>query len=114
MTKRFPRSESDIATLAVRVIDGLTNAAEDFPAPPVSPEKLRGKLDTFQAADTATVAARWTRNGAELRAGPRSGGGILDHARRHRRRDGGLSHRPPVHLPAPRSSARLVAQVLEE
>jgi hypothetical protein len=39
MTKRFPRSEPDIATLAVRVIDGLTNAAEDFPAPPVSPER---------------------------------------------------------------------------
>jgi hypothetical protein len=57
MTKRFPRSESDITMLAVRVIDGLTNAAEDFPAPPVSPEELRGKLDTFQAADTATVAA---------------------------------------------------------
>ena len=58
MTKRFPRSESDIATLAVRVIDGLTNAAEDFPAPPVSPEELRGKLDSFKAADTATVAAK--------------------------------------------------------
>jgi len=57
MTKRFPRSESDIATLAGRVIDGLTNAAEDFPAPPVSPEELRGKQDSFKAADTATVAA---------------------------------------------------------
>ena len=41
MTKRFPRSESDIAALAVRVIDGLSNAAEDFPTPPVSPEELR-------------------------------------------------------------------------
>jgi len=58
MTKRFPRSESDIATLAVRVVDGLTNAAEDFPAPPVSPEELRGKLDSFKTADTATVAAK--------------------------------------------------------
>ena len=57
MAKRFPRSESDITTLAARVIDGLTNAAEDFPAPPVSSEELRGKLDAFQAADTATVAA---------------------------------------------------------
>jgi hypothetical protein len=57
MAKRFPRTESDIATLAGRVIDGLTNAAEDFPAPPVSSEELRGKLDAFQAADTATVAA---------------------------------------------------------
>jgi hypothetical protein len=57
MGKRFPRTESDIATLAGRVIDGLTNAAEDFPAPPVSSEELRGKLDAFQASDTATVAA---------------------------------------------------------
>jgi hypothetical protein len=57
MGKRFPRTESDIATLAGRVIDGLTNAAEDFPTPPFPPEELRGKLDAFQAADTATVAA---------------------------------------------------------
>ena len=60
MAKRFPRTESDIAKLAGRVVDGLTNAAEDFPAPPVSSEELRGKLDAFRAADTATVAAaRW-------------------------------------------------------
>ena len=31
MAKRFPRTESDIATLAGRVIDGLTNAADPFP-----------------------------------------------------------------------------------
>ncbi len=50
MAKRFPRTESDIAKLAGRVVDGLTNAAEE----------LRGKLDSFQAADTATAAAeRW-------------------------------------------------------
>ena len=36
MAKRFPRTESDSATLAVRLIDGLTNAAEDFPAPSLS------------------------------------------------------------------------------
>jgi hypothetical protein len=57
MTKRFPRTESEIATLAGRVIDGLTNAAEDFPSPPFSSEELQGKLDAFQAADTAAVAA---------------------------------------------------------
>jgi len=51
MAKRFPRTESDIAKLAGRVVDGLTNAAEDFPAPPVSSEEFRGKLDSFQAAD---------------------------------------------------------------
>ena len=37
MAKRFPRTESDSATLAVQLIDGLTNAAEDFPAPSPSP-----------------------------------------------------------------------------
>ena len=40
MAKRFPRSESDIATLAARVIEGLTNAAEDFPTPPVPADQL--------------------------------------------------------------------------
>jgi hypothetical protein len=60
MAKRFPRTESDITKLAGRVVDGLTNAEEEFPAPPVSSEELRGKLDSFQAADTATAAAeRW-------------------------------------------------------
>jgi hypothetical protein len=57
MTKRFPRTESDIATLAARVVEGLAQSAEDFPAPPVPAEELRGKLDAFTAADTATVAA---------------------------------------------------------
>ena len=51
MTKRFPRTESDIATLAVRVIDGLTNAAEDFPAPPVSPEETLEIFAFMSAAD---------------------------------------------------------------
>jgi hypothetical protein len=53
MTKRFPRTEPDIAALAARVVEGLAQAAEDFPAPPVPLEELRGKLETF----TATVAA---------------------------------------------------------
>jgi len=52
MAKRFPRTEADITTLAGRVIDGLTNAAEDFPTPPVSSEEHRGKLDAFKAADS--------------------------------------------------------------
>jgi hypothetical protein len=60
MAKRFPRTEADITTLAGRVIDGLTKAAEDFPSPPINPEELQGKLDAFHAADTATVAAETT------------------------------------------------------
>jgi len=48
MTKRFPRTESDITTLAGRVIDGLTNAAEDFAAPPVSPRGAQGEAGLVQ------------------------------------------------------------------
>ena len=57
MTKRFPRTESEIAALALRVVEGLVNAAEDFPNPPVPPAELKAKLDGFNATDTATVAA---------------------------------------------------------
>jgi hypothetical protein len=57
MTKRFPRTEPDIAALAARVVEGLTQAADDFRAPPVPADELRGKLEAFTAANTATVAA---------------------------------------------------------
>ena len=57
MTKRFPRTESEIAALALRVVEGLVNAVEDFPNPPVPPAELKAKLDGFNATDTATVAA---------------------------------------------------------
>lgn len=57
MTKRFPRTEPDIAALAARVIDGLTSAAEDFPTPPVPTEELRGKLEAV-AKPTGEIAVR--------------------------------------------------------
>lgn len=57
MAKRFPRTESEIATLAGRVVEGLAKAAEDFPTPPVPSEELQEKLAAFKAADVATVAA---------------------------------------------------------
>ena len=37
---RFPKSESDIAALARRIISGLATAAEDFPNPPVPPDEF--------------------------------------------------------------------------
>jgi hypothetical protein len=58
MSKRFPRTESEIAALALRVAEGLVKAAEDFPNPPVSAADLAAKLDVFRTADTATVAAK--------------------------------------------------------
>jgi len=57
MSKRFPRTQSDIAALALRVAEGLVSAAEDFPNPPVPADELKAKLEGFNAADTATVAA---------------------------------------------------------
>ncbi len=54
---RFPRSEPEIATLALLVTQGLGQAAEDFPAPPVPPSELQTKLNAYNAALAATVAA---------------------------------------------------------
>ena len=58
MSKRFPRAESEIATLAERVAEGLVKAAEDFPNPPVSAVDLKAMLDAFRVADTTMVAGR--------------------------------------------------------
>lgn len=54
---RFPRTEADIAALAVLVTDGLEQAADDFPSPPVPAADLRAKPDAFNAASAAAVAA---------------------------------------------------------
>jgi hypothetical protein len=54
---QFPRTEAEIAALARLVIEGLEQAADDFPNPPVSPAELRAKLETFNTANTGAVAA---------------------------------------------------------
>ncbi len=54
---QFPRSEAEIAKLAVAVAQGLEDAAQDFPAPPVPPSELRAKLDAVNAASNAAIAA---------------------------------------------------------
>ena len=58
MTKRYPRTESEVATLALRVAEGLAKEADEFPNPPVPVDQLKARLDAFKTADTATVAAR--------------------------------------------------------
>jgi len=59
---RFPKAESQVAELAELVVNGLSNAPEDFPAPPVPMEELQAKLDTYRAelkvAVTTESAAR--------------------------------------------------------
>lgn len=54
---RFPRTEPEIAALALLVTEGLGQAAEDFPAPPVPPSELQARLDAFNTASAATVVA---------------------------------------------------------
>jgi len=58
MSKRYPRTESEFAALALRVAEGLAQHPEDFPNPPVSAADLKAKWEVFNAADTATVAAK--------------------------------------------------------
>ena len=49
---RFPRSEPEITALALLMVDGLTQAPDDFPSPPVQPSELQAKLDAYNAAYT--------------------------------------------------------------
>jgi len=55
---RFPQTEPEIAALALVVAQGLREAAEDFPAPPISADELQARLDRYNAATAATVAAQ--------------------------------------------------------
>lgn len=54
---RFPKSEPHIAKLARLVAQGLDQAPDDFPAPPVPASELKALLDTYHAALAATVVA---------------------------------------------------------
>jgi phosphoribosylaminoimidazole carboxylase (NCAIR synthetase) len=53
---RFPRSEAEIAALARRMMTGLVDAAEDFPAPPVATEQLQAALTEYDATKDAALA----------------------------------------------------------
>ena len=55
---RFPRTEPEIAALALLVTEGLAQAPEDFPTPPVAPDQMQARLDAYNATLTATVAAQ--------------------------------------------------------
>jgi hypothetical protein len=57
---RFPQTEPEIAALALLVTQGLSQASEDFPTPPVPTEELQTKLEAYNAARAATVAAETT------------------------------------------------------
>ena len=54
---RFPETEPEIAALAALVVDGLEQAVEDFPTPPVPADEMQGRLDTYNAARSAAIGA---------------------------------------------------------
>ena len=54
---RFPRTEPEIAALAHVVTQGLADAPEDFPAPPVAPDELQMQLDAYNGALMSAVKA---------------------------------------------------------
>jgi len=54
---RFPRTEAEITALALLVVEGLTQAPEDFPAPPVPAADLQVQLERCNAAATAAAGA---------------------------------------------------------
>ena len=54
---QFPEREADIAALALLMVQGLEQAPDDFPAPPVPAAELRARLDALNTALAASVVA---------------------------------------------------------
>ena len=54
---RFPQTEPEIAALALVVAQGLGQAAEDFPSPPIPANELQARLDRYNTTLAASVAA---------------------------------------------------------
>lgn len=54
---QFPRSEADIVALAELVVQGLEQAVDEFPSPPVPAPDLRAKIAAVQEVRAAAVSA---------------------------------------------------------
>jgi len=52
---RFPRSEAEITALALLMVDGLTQAPDDSPSPPVPGADLQAQFERCNAAATAAA-----------------------------------------------------------
>jgi hypothetical protein len=55
---RFPTRESDVDSLAQRIISGLRDNAEDFPSPPISVDELDASLNAYTEKVDAVVQAQ--------------------------------------------------------
>ena len=120
---RFPTREADVAALAGNVIVGLTESAEDFPAPPVSAEDLKTALDGYLAtrdkasvADGAAAEAHGEKDEAlealvdSLRADLRYAEEAVKHDGEKLRKLGWGTRRPPSSLEPPGQARSLEAK----
>jgi hypothetical protein len=57
---RFPTREADIAQLGKRLISGMRENAEDFPASPVGADEIEAYLAAFQEQSDAAASAQGT------------------------------------------------------
>ena len=55
---RFPSRESDVASLANRIISGLREHTEDFPNPPYGPDEMEATANAYQESYDAVVLAQ--------------------------------------------------------
>ena len=53
----FPRTETEVVSLAGKVANGLAEHAKVFPAPPTPPTELRRALKSYESARAAAIAA---------------------------------------------------------
>ena len=56
--RRFPRREAEVAELARQIVAGLGENPDDFPTPPLTPERLQKLLEAYQEAHLEAVGAR--------------------------------------------------------
>jgi hypothetical protein len=120
---RFPNREADVAALAGNVIIGLTEYAEDFPAPPIPAADLKTALDGYLAsrdqasvADGAAADAHGQKNDAlgtlvdSLRADLRYAEEAVKHDGEKLRKLGWGARRPPTSLEPPGQARTLEAK----
>lgn len=53
---RFPKSETEIVSLAHSIITGLTAHPDEFPTPPVTPDEVQASLNELLTADDEIIS----------------------------------------------------------
>ena len=65
---RFPRTEPEIAALALLVTEGLAQMLEDFPTPPVAPDQMQARHANLEPVCDAVVVGPTTSSAISERS----------------------------------------------